>query len=61
MTAPAFLNSFVDDAAIFPPGNLPLAEAFMQHRTHRASGYADPRVDDETTGAPPPTISSTRG
>ena len=41
MTAPAFLNSFVDDAAIFPPGNLPLDEAVMQHRTHRASGYAD--------------------
>ncbi len=41
MTAPAFLNRFVDDAAIFPPGNLPLAEAVAQHHALRGGPYAD--------------------
>ncbi len=41
MTAPAFLHAFVDDAAIFPPGNAALADAVLAHQTHRASGYAD--------------------
>lgn len=29
-----------DDAAVFPPGNLPLADAVRAHREHRASGYS---------------------
>lgn len=29
-----------DDAAIFPPGNLPLAEAVIAHRAHRDAPYA---------------------
>ena len=41
MTAPAFLNRFVDDAATFPPGNLPLADAVVQHRAHRTGPYAE--------------------
>lgn len=31
----------LDDAAVFPPGNLPLAEAVVAHRRHRESWYAD--------------------
>ncbi|MCX6401897.1 MAG: hypothetical protein NTX33_18445 [Propionibacteriales bacterium] len=31
----------LDDAAVFPPGNLPLAEAVAAHRHHRTSWYAD--------------------
>ena len=31
----------VDDAAIFPPGNLPLAEAVAAHAAHRSAAYAD--------------------
>ncbi|WP_436777548.1 hypothetical protein [Yinghuangia sp. YIM S09857] len=38
---PALFAGFVDDAAIFPPGNLPLAEAVEAHHAHRASWYAD--------------------
>jgi hypothetical protein len=34
-------TALVDDAAIFPPGNLPLADALTAHGQHRASGYAD--------------------
>ncbi|MER7752075.1 hypothetical protein [Kitasatospora sp. NPDC097643] len=30
-----------DDAAVFPPGNLPLAEAVPAHRAHRTAWYAD--------------------
>lgn len=30
----------LDDAAVFPPGNLPLAEAVAAHRRHRTSWYA---------------------
>lgn len=41
MTAPAFLNHFVDDAAIFPPADLPLAEALAQHQSLRAGSYAE--------------------
>jgi len=40
-TVPTFLSALVDDAAIFPPGNLPLSEAVRAHRAHRASAYAD--------------------
>lgn len=30
-----------DDAAIYPPGNMPLREAIVAHRGHRAAAYAD--------------------
>lgn len=30
----------LDDAAIFPPGNVPLAEAISAHHAHRAAPYA---------------------
>lgn len=39
-SAPVLLRGLLDDAAIFPPGNLPLAEAVVAHRRHRASPYA---------------------
>lgn len=35
------LSGLCDDAAIFPPGNLPLAQAVAAHRHHRASRHAD--------------------
>jgi hypothetical protein len=35
------LRGLVDDAAVFPPGNAPLAEAVRLHRDHRAAPYAD--------------------
>lgn len=38
---PAFLQAFVDDAAIFPPGNAPLEQAVADHRGHRSAAYAD--------------------
>ena len=38
--APSFI-ALVDDAAIFPPGNVPLPEAVAAHREHRSSAYAD--------------------
>jgi hypothetical protein len=41
MTAPAFLRSFVDDAAIFPPTSIDLPQAVAEHRAHRSSEYAD--------------------
>lgn len=34
-------RSLVDDAAIFPPGNMPLARAVREHRAHGRSAYAD--------------------
>lgn len=37
---PALFADLVDDAAVFPPGNAPLAEALRLHRVHRGSGYA---------------------
>ncbi|TWD82360.1 hypothetical protein FB561_3490 [Kribbella amoyensis] len=40
-TVPALFRHLVDDAAMFPPGELPLAEAVAAHRAHRASEYAD--------------------
>lgn len=39
-TVPRWLTGFVDDAAIFPPGNLPLDRAVAEHREHRAGEYA---------------------
>ena len=38
---PAWLHALVDDAAIFPPGNVPLDRAVREHREHRAGEYAD--------------------
>ena len=40
-TVPALFRHLVDDAAMFPPGDLPLAEAAAAHRAHRRSPYAD--------------------
>lgn len=37
----SLLTGLVDDAAIFPPGNLPLDRAVAEHREHLASEYAD--------------------
>jgi hypothetical protein len=37
---PAYLQSFVDDAAIFPPGNAPLDHAVRDHLGHRQAEYA---------------------
>ena len=41
MSIPVALAGLVDDAAVFPPGNLPLDQALPAHRQHRAAGYAD--------------------
>ncbi|MDH6575371.1 hypothetical protein [Kitasatospora sp. MAP5-34] len=41
MTVPALFRGLFDDAAVFPPGDLPLAEAVPAHLAHRAAGYAD--------------------
>jgi hypothetical protein len=37
---PTLFSALVDDAAVFPPGNAPLAAAVRLHRLHRHSGYA---------------------
>jgi hypothetical protein len=39
-TVPALFRHLVDDAAMFPPGDLPLTEAVAAHRVHRQSAYA---------------------
>jgi hypothetical protein len=41
VSVPAWLTGLIDDAAIFPPGNVPLDRAVADHATHRASEYAD--------------------
>jgi hypothetical protein len=38
---PALLSHLVDDAAVFPPGNAPLAESVIAHHGHRVAWYAD--------------------
>ncbi|TDD92118.1 hypothetical protein [Actinomadura rubrisoli] len=38
---PAFALGLCDDAAVFPPGLAPLADAVPAHRRHRAAAYAD--------------------
>jgi hypothetical protein len=38
---PAQFVHLVDDAAIFPPGNLPLEQAVEEHEDHLRSDYAD--------------------
>lgn len=37
---PPLLTSLIDDAAMFPPGDVPLADATPAHRSHRAAWYA---------------------
>jgi hypothetical protein len=37
----AYLRGLVDDAAVFPPGDLPLGRAVPSHRRHRQAPYAD--------------------
>ncbi|MFF1785943.1 hypothetical protein ACFVX9_05735 [Kitasatospora sp. NPDC058243] len=38
---PELFHGLFDDAAVFPPGNLPVAEAVPAHRGHRAAWYAE--------------------
>jgi hypothetical protein len=38
---PNFLKSFIDDGSLFPPGNVPLEQAVLDHADHRAEEYAD--------------------
>jgi hypothetical protein len=40
-TTPVVLRALVDDAAVFPPGNAPLAAAVAGHAVHRSAWYAD--------------------
>src|SRR6476646_1334025 len=41
MTVPTYLAAFVDDAAIFPPGNAPLEQAVSDHVAHRDEPHAE--------------------
>ena len=41
VSIPGWLTGLVDDAAIFPPGNVPLDRAVSEHRGHRTSEYAE--------------------
>lgn len=38
---PPLLERLIDDAAVFPPGNAALPEAFAAHSEHRTAWYAD--------------------
>ncbi len=38
---PLLFRGLADDAAVFPPGNAPLAEALAAHRAHRAAWYGE--------------------
>jgi hypothetical protein len=38
---PPWLARLVDDAAIFPPGSVPLPRAVTEHRAYAGAGYAD--------------------
>lgn len=40
MTIPAIFERLIDDAAVFPPGDLPLADAVPAHVAHRSAWYA---------------------
>jgi hypothetical protein len=40
-TIPVLFRHLVDDAAMFPPGELPLVDAVAAHRDHRQAEYAD--------------------
>jgi hypothetical protein len=35
------LAALVDDASLFPPGNMPMSTAVKEHRHHRTGDYAD--------------------
>jgi hypothetical protein len=39
-TVPMLFRGLVDDAALFPPGDAPMARAAADHRHHRAAPYA---------------------
>lgn len=39
-TTPELFEGFIDDAAVFPPGNAPLPLALARHRQHRQARYA---------------------
>jgi hypothetical protein len=41
VSVPAWLTGLVDDAAMFPPANLPLDRAVAEHAAHRSSEYAE--------------------
>jgi hypothetical protein len=41
MSTAVLFSRLVDDAAVFPPGDLPLDEAVPAHRRHREAPYAD--------------------
>jgi hypothetical protein len=41
VSIPAWATGLVDDASIFPPGNLALPTAVTEHLEHRTSEYAD--------------------
>lgn len=41
MTVGGLFERILDDAAVFPPGNLPLAQAVVAHTRHRESDHAD--------------------
>ncbi|MEW2353254.1 hypothetical protein [Spirillospora sp. NPDC029432] len=38
---PPIVRGLCDDAAVFPPGNMPLAEAVPAHFRHKSSAHAD--------------------
>ncbi len=37
---PVLFAGLIDDAAVFPPGSVPLPEAVKEHRRHRSAWYA---------------------
>ncbi|PRX05193.1 UNVERIFIED_ORG: hypothetical protein CLV66_10581 [Actinomadura viridilutea] len=41
MSVPAVLRGLCDDAAVFPPGSLPLRDAVPAHHRHRRAKYAE--------------------
>ncbi|WP_243794500.1 hypothetical protein [Saccharopolyspora gloriosae] len=41
VTAPALVRGLLDDAAVFPPGLLPLPDAARAHARHRSAAHAD--------------------
>ncbi|MEV4611011.1 hypothetical protein AB0K43_00210 [Kitasatospora sp. NPDC049258] len=41
MSVPALYRGLFDDAALFPPGELPLPEAVPAHAAHRTAWYAE--------------------
>lgn len=41
MSTSALVRALVDDAAVFPPGELPLGQAVDEHRRHRSAPYGE--------------------